>query len=132
MVSKLSRPGPELVYNLEIYGEHVYHVGDGVLVHNSCGRRGGPDHIKRILDAAASFEKKGWIVVSGGLKKEIRTIVDQVTKKYRYADLVLEKNGKQIAIQVGRATKNGPVPREVVPLKDLRKVFKHVFFLKYN
>jgi hypothetical protein len=34
--SKLPRPGPQLVYNLEVYGEHVYFVGEqGLLVHNS-------------------------------------------------------------------------------------------------
>ncbi|MBR5759144.1 MAG: hypothetical protein IKX88_11180, partial [Thermoguttaceae bacterium] len=40
VVQKLPRPGPEKVYNLEIFGEHVYRVSeDGVLVHNSraCG-----------------------------------------------------------------------------------------------
>ena len=37
VVQKLPRPGPQVVYNLEIYGEHVYHVAaDGVLVHNAC------------------------------------------------------------------------------------------------
>ena len=37
VVQKLPRPGPQVVYNLEIYGEHVYHVtSDGVMVHNSC------------------------------------------------------------------------------------------------
>lgn len=36
VVSKLARPGPEVVYNLEVFGEHVYFIGnDGVLVHNS-------------------------------------------------------------------------------------------------
>jgi hypothetical protein len=36
VVSKLARPGPETVYNLEVFGEHVYFIGhDGVLVHNS-------------------------------------------------------------------------------------------------
>ena len=38
VVSKLPRPGPTPVFNLEVHGEHVYHVGvDGVLVHNSKG-----------------------------------------------------------------------------------------------
>ena len=37
VVQKFPRPGPQVVYNLEIYGEHVYHVTpDGVLVHNAC------------------------------------------------------------------------------------------------
>ncbi|MCP4858333.1 MAG: hypothetical protein GY903_27970, partial [Fuerstiella sp.] len=31
-------PGTQSVYNLEVDGEHVYHVGlNGVLVHNTCG-----------------------------------------------------------------------------------------------
>lgn len=34
--SRLPRPGPQLVYNLEVYGEHVYYVGEqGLLVHNA-------------------------------------------------------------------------------------------------
>ena len=36
VISKLARPGPESVYNLEVFGEHTYFVGkDGVLVHNN-------------------------------------------------------------------------------------------------
>ena len=35
--AKLPRPGPQVVYNLEVYGEHVYFVGStGVLAHNMC------------------------------------------------------------------------------------------------
>ena len=31
------RPGPEVVYNFEVHGEHVYYVTDsGLLVHNKC------------------------------------------------------------------------------------------------
>jgi len=34
--SKLPRPGPRTVYNLEVYGEHVYFVGNqGLLAHNA-------------------------------------------------------------------------------------------------
>ena len=37
VVQKLPRPGPEVVYNLEVYGEHAYCVtSDGLLVHNDC------------------------------------------------------------------------------------------------
>lgn len=43
---KLPRPGPQTVYNLEVYGEHVYFVGrGGVLAHNAYEtqrRRGVP------------------------------------------------------------------------------------------
>ena len=35
--SKLPRPGPETVYNMEVWGEHVYFVGEqGLLAHNTC------------------------------------------------------------------------------------------------
>ncbi len=40
VIQKLARPGPELVYNIEVHGEHVYHVTtDGVLVHNMCASK---------------------------------------------------------------------------------------------
>ena len=40
VVQKLPRPGPQAVYNLEVYAEHVYHVTqDGVLVHNNCAEK---------------------------------------------------------------------------------------------
>jgi hypothetical protein len=60
VVSKLARPGPETVYNLEVFGEHVYFIGhDGVLVHNSdsyglnAGVTSKPAHLyrKRLGDA---------------------------------------------------------------------------------
>ena len=36
VISKLARPGPQPVYNLEVFAEHVYYVGqDGLLVHNT-------------------------------------------------------------------------------------------------
>ena len=51
VVQKLPRPGPELVYNLEVFGEHVYHVtSDGVLVHNDC-----PEELRKFIDE--SFDK---------------------------------------------------------------------------
>ncbi|MDM4019405.1 polymorphic toxin-type HINT domain-containing protein [Roseiconus lacunae] len=35
IAGKLPRPGPQAVYNLEVYGEHVYFVGQqGILAHN--------------------------------------------------------------------------------------------------
>ena len=41
IVSLLARPDPETVCNIEVHGEHVYHVGrDGVLVHNVYKRLG--------------------------------------------------------------------------------------------
>ncbi len=38
VVSLLPRPGPEVVYNLEVHREHVYQVAEqGLLVHNCSG-----------------------------------------------------------------------------------------------
>ena len=35
IVSKLARPGPQVVYNIEVANQHVYYVGEqGILVHN--------------------------------------------------------------------------------------------------
>ena len=40
VTQKLPRPGPHVVYNIEVFGEHVYQVTlDGVVVHNHCGER---------------------------------------------------------------------------------------------
>ena len=37
VTQKLPRPGPHVVYNIEVFGEHVYQVTlDGVVVHNHC------------------------------------------------------------------------------------------------
>ena len=37
VTQKLPRPGPHVVYNIEVFGEHVYQVTlDGVVVHNGC------------------------------------------------------------------------------------------------
>jgi hypothetical protein len=36
IIQKLPRPGPQLVYNIEVHGEHVYEVSTkGILVHNT-------------------------------------------------------------------------------------------------
>jgi hypothetical protein len=53
----------------------------------------------------------------------------------RLPDLVMERNGKLIAIQVGRTTKSGiPIARERRALDDLRATgeFDHVWFVKYG
>lgn len=55
------RGPPEVVYNLEIDGQHVYHVGSGgVLVHNSCGNPhvdGGTVDIDQALDGATRYAR---------------------------------------------------------------------------
>lgn len=58
VISKLPRPGPEAVYNLEVHGEHVYYVGvNGVLVHNTGGDEyvGGADGLGAVSSNTAFF-----------------------------------------------------------------------------
>jgi hypothetical protein len=46
IASKLARPGPQPVYNLEVHAEHVYFVGeDALLVHNA--KRYAPKGVSR-------------------------------------------------------------------------------------
>jgi Pretoxin HINT domain len=66
VVSKLARPGPEPVYNLEVFAEHVYYVGeDGLLVHNS-GPYAGEVTVYRIQPRVASG------IVTGGAFRRTR------------------------------------------------------------
>ena len=58
VVQKLPRPGPQDVYNLEIFNEHVYHITyNGILVHNMCAKNLEPIILQRggnkISDAVA-------------------------------------------------------------------------------
>ncbi|MEO1530449.1 MAG: polymorphic toxin-type HINT domain-containing protein [Planctomycetota bacterium] len=44
--AKLPRPGPQVVYNLEVYGEHVYFVGEqGLLAHNEYPKTIDPNEL---------------------------------------------------------------------------------------
>jgi len=68
IVQKLSRPGPEIVYNIEVFGEHVYHVTtDGVLVHNEYAN---PKNIRYTQDSInGKFKDKSSILkLINGLK----------------------------------------------------------------
>ena len=48
-------PGTQSVYNLEVDGEHVYHVGlNGLLVHNMCAPKGAMDEALGAVRVATS------------------------------------------------------------------------------
>jgi hypothetical protein len=141
---KLPRPGPEIVYNIEVFGEHVYYVTDrGLLVHNACnnpnGRRGGDAHRNKVMEEAKEKSASGdWEVYTGGGGRETRFVVDEATGRYRYPDLLLRRTRdgvtEYIAVQVGRVKKDGtPVTRELAAIKDLEQVpnIKKVFFVEY-
>ena len=133
------------VYNFQVEDYHTYFVNGGgndvtpILVHNTCppnpyGRHGSPAHVAKIREAEMRLQDKGWTPLSGGSLPEA---------KYgnRFPDLVMEKDGKQIAVQVGRRTKTQriPIARERRARADLQNYvdpvdgqsFDHVFFVEY-
>ncbi|MFA7486382.1 MAG: RHS repeat-associated core domain-containing protein, partial [Phycisphaerae bacterium] len=101
-------------------------------VTNPWGRRGSPAHRDKISQVETRFNDKGWKTVSGGSQPEARVYMSDGS--YRYPDLVMEKGGKTIAINVGKLTKAGlPISREASALTDLRSTgeLMHAFFVSY-
>ena len=88
VVSKLARPGPQPVYNLEVHAEHVYFVGQhGVLVHNSQGYGGAPDSGLKLSSKASELYKRG----------KVRETLD-----VHYEDLVRRRTGGASQVINGR------------------------------
>ena len=57
LTKKTLRPNPETVYNIEVYRDHTYLVGnDGVLVHNNCLIGDALNLIKKFKRAGVAFE----------------------------------------------------------------------------
>jgi RHS repeat-associated protein len=108
-------------------------VAGGSLVRNPWGRHGSPAHQDRVDAIREGLRLRGWRPVAGGTGLPERAI--QVGNgRIRYPDLIMEKGGRQIAVQVGKRTKGGaPVWRERRALRDLRGsgAFRHVFFFEY-
>ena len=88
--SKLARPDPEVVFNLEVYGEHVYFIGEqGILAHNSYG------------DFAAKINPKGKID-PGKVKYAYRLFREgkkagDLSKYHRYMKGTLGIRGRKLA-----------------------------------
>lgn len=98
------------------------------LVPNPWGRLGSPAHRARITEAESRLAGRGWNTVAGGSLPERRF-------GSRFPDLVMERDGRLIAFQVGRTTGSGlPIARERRALADLRASgeFEHVFFLPFG
>jgi len=124
------------VYNLEVHAEHAYHVSRvGLLVHNNaCGKYGGFPHQHKARQLMARLKARGWRRMAGPKplgEKGYRMLAGTL----RFPDVVMEKGGDLIALQVGRRTilRKLPVWRERKPLKQFREcgIFKHVFFAGY-
>jgi hypothetical protein len=101
-------------------------------VTNPWGRRGSPAHQGRIAQVEQRFVDKNWEHVAGGSRPERRVYMPD--GRYRYPDLMFDKGGKTVAINVGITTAGGaPVAREASALADLRSIGEemHAFFVKY-
>ena len=109
VVQKLPRPGPEIVYNLEVYAEHVYHVTqDGVLVHNNC--RSKPQQIhhfatnkhKYYTPLFEKIVKKYKLGLNGDWNKML--LLHQGRHVTSYHEFVME-NMKRASKEAGRSKK---------------------------
>lgn len=114
-------PGTQSVYNLEVDGEHVYHVGlNGVLVHNSCGNapnidlrwKNLPANVKNVVNEAmiefgsgAPGAKKLLEMVKAGKRPRPPHISDDTLRIYR--DFVQKKHD-----ELTEAGKGLPVMRD--------------------
>ena len=87
----------------------------------------GPQHQDRVAQVEVQLRDADWTPIAGGELPE---------KKYgrRFPDLVFERGGERIAIQVGRVTKKGlPVARERRAMSDLWSTgeFDQMFYVPY-
>ncbi|WP_251617681.1 hypothetical protein [Pumilibacter muris] len=97
-------------------------------VPNPGGRHGGPAHKAKIDSIKQNLTKKGWDVAD----KEFRTLTPNGTKPYRYADVYATKNGQEIFINVGKATKAGlPIAREARAIADFATAGIKIIFIPY-
>ena len=92
VVTKLPRPGPQPVYNLEVHAEHVYFVGeDGLLVHNAYGQPKASslsdlDFAKRVAAKTERFGiRKGWGAAGTGPRQGSlkHTHAERLVKRYQ-------------------------------------------------
>jgi hypothetical protein len=137
---KLPRPGPEVVYNIEVLGEHVYHVtSDGILVHNVYQKGGKTPNQLGQGEAKAKLKKNTDTVRINGRKR----IPDSITGKYvteiknvKYQhlstqildDIDYAKNkGKKFRLITDRKTKLSAQLKERIDngtIKHVKKMFR--------
>ncbi|MDO4551015.1 MAG: polymorphic toxin-type HINT domain-containing protein [Planctomycetia bacterium] len=100
VIQNLPRPGPETVYNLEVFGEHVYLVtADGVLVHNYCvtGRtKSGMNRVSkewRAKNGPALMRKHHLIPQEMlGNKKFMRSLIPHLKTKEAPCHMYIDKS----------------------------------------
>ena len=104
--SMLARPGPQIVYNIEVYGEHVYYVGDqGVLVHNA------------YLTKAIKHSKGHF----GTHLDRTGKLVRRTARTGLAGDHVLPKQVIKMALKKAGVKPNSKLWREVIDFQDSAK-----------
>ncbi len=92
---KLPRPGPSTVHNLEVFGEHVYHVGhQGLLAHNAYGKAGRevPNATTAQRAFGTPYRQLGNVTYQRLLKKvDSRTITRNEWKRLQWFDRLTER-----------------------------------------
>jgi len=100
-------------------------------VPNPNGKKGGPEHQKKVDEVTKDMEAKGMKT-----QKEVKVETRDGDKTKRYVDVVGTdpSTGKKEIVQVGKQNKNGtPVSREKKAIKDIEQVEKQeVKFVPYN
>jgi len=137
IVQKLSRPDPEIVYNIEVFGEHVYHVtSDGVLVHNNCPKpnngkakpHGNSDHdaaIDELVRKLRKLEAKG-LVKPGTIRKNQAQVDSSGTNKLgkNRPDVQFEwKDGTKANVEFDRSIGNNQAHQSVIQGLDPKSKF---------
>jgi len=112
--------------------DKVDDVKDVKKVPNPNGKKGGPEHQKKMDEVADDLKKEGYDQV----KKEVKVETPGGTKDKRYVDVqgTNSTTGQTKQVQVGKQNKNGtPVSREKKALDDIEKsTGKRPEFIPYN
>jgi hypothetical protein len=115
------RGPPEMVFNLEVDGQHVYHVaGNGLLVHNACPW----DEWKIGEHAIGPQPGHNWEKLLGGSEKTLENVkpyIQEVLEKgtWRALGPIREKGGKIIGEKVEAVVNINGADVWVTGLRDL-------------
>ncbi len=112
-------------------------------VPNPWGKEGSPAHKAKVLAAEKKLEAKGFRIVDREQKLKVKAGTGS-DKEHRFVDLVAEKDGKTVYVQVGKQNKikkpsgkPNPVSRERKAEFDIRNSPQrateyHFVFIPYN
>ena len=126
VVQKLPRPGPEVVYNIEVFGEHVYHVtSDGVLVHNGCPKR------SRRYTVYYALDEKGNVSYIGRTNNYPRRKLEQAKNKRDIKEIFTDLTYRESRVledmlirPPGIKSKGGLLDNEINGMSEIKRRMK--------